>query len=213
MVESLPRCELSGRSVELSRSGLPSAVSHSKYKELCESLRRGPCAVPGSRGDAGEASQVQERARHDLREMCPSEAGEGGLASLAPGEPPGIGRGAGELAELLALFNPAGGSEAPPAPGQPVSPGSASAAGTAQVAELVERWVRRVALGGDQRRGVARLDIGQGRFAGAELLVTAEGGSVFVELTLPAMVSDASLGRRLRSRLEQRGFSAEVVVR
>jgi hypothetical protein len=101
---------------------------------------------------------------------------------------------------------------APSALGQPVH-GSAAAAGTAQVAELVERWVRRVALGGDQRRGVARLDIGQGRFAGAELLVTAEGGSVSVELTLPATVSDASLAQRLRSRLEQRGLSAEVVVR
>jgi hypothetical protein len=81
------------------------------------------------------------------------------------------------------------------------------------VADLVERWVRRVALGGDQRRGVARLDIGEGRYAGTELLVSTEGRSVSVELTLPVDVNDARLSERLQARLEQRGLSAEVTVR
>lgn len=144
--------------------------------------------------------------------MSASEPPDGTLASLAPDGRPDLGPGAGDPAELLALFNPQGGAEVVPALGQPAS-AAPTAAGAMQVAELVERWVRRVALGGDQRRGVARLDIGQGRFAGAELLVTAEGGAVSVELTLPPSVIDASLAGRLRSRLAQRGLEAEVVVR
>jgi hypothetical protein len=85
--------------------------------------------------------------------------------------------------------------------------------GVIELSELVERWVRRVAVGGDPRRGVARLDIGQGRFAGAELLVVAEAGRVSVELTLPDAASQAGLSERLRERLERRGYAAEVVVR
>ena len=79
--------------------------------------------------------------------------------------------------------------------------------------ELVERWVRRVALGGDQRRGAVRLDIGQGRFSGAELLVVAEAGQVSVELQLPSTVAQGDLSERLRARLERRGYAAEVSVR
>jgi hypothetical protein len=77
----------------------------------------------------------------------------------------------------------------------------------------MERWVRRLALGGDQRRGLARLDIGQGRFSGAELLIVAEAGSVSVEVTLPASVAGADLAERLRARLGRRGYRTEVEVR
>jgi hypothetical protein len=131
-------------------------------------------------------------------------------ASLAPEEQPSLGPGRGELAEWLWLINPSGGIEAPPlvAPAPP-----APQAAVAAVAELVERWVRRVALGGDQRRGAVRLDIGQGRFAGAELLVVAEDGRVSVELSLPPSIADADLSARLRSRLERRGYEADVLVR
>jgi hypothetical protein len=83
----------------------------------------------------------------------------------------------------------------------------------AGIAALVERWVRRVALGGDSRRGVARLDIGSGRLAGAELTVVAEASHVSVELSLPPGHADGGLAGRLRKRLEQRGFDTEVVVR
>jgi hypothetical protein len=86
-------------------------------------------------------------------------------------------------------------------------------AAMADVAELVERWVRRVAFGGDQRRGAVRLDIGQGRFTGAELVIVADGGRVSVDLSLPPAVADAELSARLRSRLEGRGYEADVVVR
>ena len=129
--------------------------------------------------------------------------------SLAPEDQPGLGGGGGELAQWLSLINPSGGLDAvAAAPAAPVAH-----PGVAEVVELVERWVRRAALGGDQRRGAVRLDIGQGRFAGAELTVVAELGRVSVELQLPGPLNDGDLSERLRSRLERRGYQADVVVR
>jgi hypothetical protein len=128
---------------------------------------------------------------------------------LAPEDQPSVGGGPGELAEWFALINPTGGVDpAPPPSAQAPAP-----AGVLEVAELVERWVRRAAIGGDQRRAAVRLDIGQGRFSGAELLVVAEAGRVSVELNLPPSLAQGDLSDRLRSRLERRGLEAEVVVR
>jgi hypothetical protein len=115
----------------------------------------------------------------------------------------------GDLAEWFSLINPVG--EPAPSP-VPTNVGRNDPV-AANVAELVERWVRRAALGGDQRRGAVRLDIGHGRFAGSELLIVAEAGCVSVELNLPPSQADAGLSERLRTRLEQRGLSAEVLVR
>ncbi len=96
----------------------------------------------------------------------------------------------------------------------PRAPGEVAArAGGAEVQLLLERWVRRVALGGDHRRGVARLDIGEGPLSGAQLVIIAEPGSVSVELTLPASGSPSGLDERLRERLTRRGYAAEVTVR
>jgi hypothetical protein len=131
------------------------------------------------------------------------------FASLAPEPQPSLGRGGGEVAEWFSLINPQGGMEAPLAAPAPAM----TQPGVADVAELVERWVRRVALGGDQRRGAVRLDIGQGRYSGAELLVVAEAGHVSIELQLPANLVEDDLSERLRSRLERRGYAADVVVR
>lgn len=134
------------------------------------------------------------------------------LASLAPDEQSGLGQG-GSAAECLWLINPTGGPEALSSPAPLVPSTTTAHAGVGEVAELVERWVRRVAVGGDQRRGAVRLDIGQGRFSGAELLIVAEVGHVSVELQLPSSMPGGDLSERLRSRLERRGYAAEVVVR
>jgi hypothetical protein len=117
-----------------------------------------------------------------------------------------------EPAELLALLSPRGGEVVfGPVPAE--SPAPTGTIEVAGVAALVERWVRRVALGGDSRRGVARLDIGSGRLAGAELTVVAEASHVSVELSLPPGQAAGALAARLRRRLEQRGFETEVLVR
>ena len=82
----------------------------------------------------------------------------------------------------------------------------------AETPQLVERWVRRVALGGDARRGVARLDIGEGRYSGAELLVTAEARHVSVKLSLNGAEADEGLARRLRAGLEAKGYAVDIDV-
>jgi hypothetical protein len=129
---------------------------------------------------------------------------------LAPDEQPSLAWVGRDPADWLSLINPSGGVEPVLAPELQGPPAPANAV---DVAELVEKWVRRVALGGDARRGVARLDIGQGRYAGAELLVVAETGRISVELRLSGGSQDADLSERVRARLERRGYAAEVTVR
>jgi len=147
------------------------------------------------------------RNAHPEREM--SLNGESS-PSLAPDEQPGLGRGGSDPGDWLALFNPGGGIDLQRAP--EVAPSASPPLGVAELSDLVERWVRRVALGGDQRRGVAKLDIGHGRFSGAELVVVAEAGRVSVELSLPG-AAEPGLAERLRARLQSRGYAADVVVR
>jgi hypothetical protein len=166
----------------------------------------------GSSGAVQEPAEKLPAAEPQIagrnREMA---VGDEGGAGLAPDEPPSWGQGAPDLAEWLACINLGGGGDGLAA--APTSAPMPAPASPTELSVLVERWVKRVALGGDQRRGVARLDIGQGRFAGTELLIVAEAGQVSVELNLPAHESEPGLGERLRDRLERRGLSAEVVVR
>ena len=154
-----------------------------------------------------EPLRQQAGGREADTEMFPRPATETERwPSLAPDEQSVLGRPHQlEPGELLALFqaNPEGLSGV--APGREHPP-------VADVSVLVERWVRKVALGGDARRGLVKLDIGAGRYAGAELIVIAEAGKVAVELNAPH-TADPSLAERLRSRLERRGYSADVVVR
>jgi len=148
--------------------------------------------------------------RQDPEILVRQPADRGEPPSLDPEEQPSAGpRAGGDPAELFSLLS------AGPEPTLPL-PSAVKAEipppGVADLATLVERWVRRVALGGDQRRGVAKLDIGEGRYAGSELVVVADAGRVSVELSLPGAV-DPGLAERLQSRLERRGYSAEVTVR
>jgi hypothetical protein len=127
------------------------------------------------------------------------------LPGLAPAELPSVGP-RWEAAEWLSCFTFGGVEVAAPVP-------LATRGVEPEVGQLLERWVRRVGLGGDQRRGVARLAIGAGRLAGAELVVVAEGAAVSVELQLPSEVESSGLEQRLRRRLEGKGMSADVTVR
>lgn len=130
---------------------------------------------------------------------------EGDSPGLAPVELPSVGP-PWEAAEWLSCFTSGSVEAAAPSP-------LATRGIEPEVGQLLERWVRRVGLGGDQRRGVARLAIGAGRLAGAELVVVAEGSTVSVELQLPSEVEGSGLEQRLRSRLEGKGMRADVTVR
>ncbi len=69
------------------------------------------------------------------------------------------------------------------------------------------RGVRRMAWGGDGRRGVARLEIAVGPLAGAEILVEVVGCEVEVSISSPLDPVKPDLADRLRTRLGDRGLS------
>ena len=206
MVQPLPPVAPGGRpDAVVPRSG-HRLITPCKYDEFRAILGKISERQPDARDGLGTPETTGRRAPAAEKEMS---LGVESSPSLAPEDQPSLGRGGAEVAEWFSLFNPAGGAEAAGA----APPQAMPQPGVAEMADLVERWVRRVALGGDQRRGAVRLDIGQGRFSGAELLVVAEAGHVSVELQLPANLSEGDLSERLRSRLERRGFAADVVVR
>jgi hypothetical protein len=179
-------------------------INSGKYDEFRHLLRgvREPLAelLSGEQAGRPEAHQTLRRDREILVE-------EDRYRALAPEEQSSWGRVNPDPAEWLAAITSTGGiTEARTA--EPAAPVHAP-----ELSELVEGWVRRVALGGDQRRAVARLDIGHGQYAGAELLITAEGSRVSVELTLPEGTAGSGLSERLGSRLAARGYVADVEVR
>jgi hypothetical protein len=146
-------------------------------------------------------------AHHSLREDLEIPWAQERFRALAPEEQWGWGRGEPDPAQWLAAISATGEVVEMPAADASAAPHSP------QLSELIEGWVRRVALGGDQRRAVARLDIGHGQYAGAELVITAQGSRVSVELTLPEGASSTGLSDRLCTRLTARGYEVEVDVR
>jgi hypothetical protein len=85
---------------------------------------------------------------------------------------------------------------------------------SADLQQLLTGLARRVAWGGDRRKGTARIELSEGALAGATLIVHTEQRSVTVELELPAGAGAGTQGweARLTERLEGRGFSARVRV-
>jgi hypothetical protein len=79
---------------------------------------------------------------------------------------------------------------------------------------LINGLARRVAWGGDRRKGSARIELSEGALAGATLTVHTDQRHVRVELDLPSGGSLASdWQQRILDRLAKRGFSAHVQVR
>jgi hypothetical protein len=78
---------------------------------------------------------------------------------------------------------------------------------------LITGLARRVAWGGDRRKGSARIELSVGPLAGATLIVHAEQRTVTVELELaPGSSLTADWQQRILERLNARGFSAQVRV-
>jgi len=206
MVQPLPPTTESGRPAYVRPQHPGAATTTRKCEEFRTHLHKVIHAGAGAPSNPSGSERPPQGSVAREREISPDVELS---RSLAPEGQPSLCGGGGELAEWLSLINPPGGVEVVPmAPAAPTVP-----PGVAEVAELVERWVRRAALGGNQRRGAVRLDIGQGRFSGAELTVVAESGRVSVELRLPANLNESDLSERLRARLERRGYTADVVVR
>jgi hypothetical protein len=93
------------------------------------------------------------------------------------------------------------------------APGT-TAALTPDFERMLARLVRRVAFGGDGRRGSARIEIGAGELAGATIVVHADEREVRVEVDLPPGMAADGWHRRLERRLLARGLAIrELVVR
>jgi hypothetical protein len=88
------------------------------------------------------------------------------------------------------------------------------AAGPVPFAELWTRLVRRVAWGGDGRRATARIEIGEGEWAGAAIVVHALEREIAIEIDLPAGARLEAWRERIASRLRERGLElSELTVR
>jgi hypothetical protein len=109
-----------------------------------------------------------------------------------------------ELADASAWFR-MGSAPAPTQPSLPVAPVAA------HLAELVTRLVRRVAWGGDGRRGTVRLEIGDGELAGATVVVTSVARTISVELELPPGVCPEAWRERISKRLTARGLDIDQI--
>lgn len=77
--------------------------------------------------------------------------------------------------------------------------------------ELVPELVRRIAWAGDGKRGTVRLELGAGAWAGANVIVHADGGRVRVELGGLGEHDLAKLRTRLATRLRGRGVDLEEI--
>jgi hypothetical protein len=91
------------------------------------------------------------------------------------------------------------------------SPTSAALPLREDLQNLLTGLARRVAWGGDRRKGTARIELSEGALAGATLVVHTEQRSVSVEIELPGGSSAGQgLEQRILDRLEGRGFAARV---
>ncbi|HTQ03906.1 MAG TPA: hypothetical protein VMI54_08610 [Polyangiaceae bacterium] len=77
-------------------------------------------------------------------------------------------------------------------------------------ARELEEAVRRIAWGGDRRRGVARLELG-GSYEGTVVTVRGEGREVSLRLELRPGTDARNLPERLVERLTARGLTVTAV--
>jgi hypothetical protein len=85
------------------------------------------------------------------------------------------------------------------------------ARGARSLEELVPELVRRIAWSGDGKRGAVRLELGAGAYAGASVIVHADGPRVRVELGGLPEGDLARLRERLDARLRAQGLDLEGI--
>lgn len=96
----------------------------------------------------------------------------------------------------------------PPAPIEAAAPVAAQAAPSPRLSleEIVPQLVRRIAWGGDKRKGSVRLEIGAGAYAGSTITLHAEDGRV--RLDVSGANADA-VREKLDARLRRKGLVVE----
>ncbi len=96
------------------------------------------------------------------------------------------------------------------APAAHAVPSGESAFFDATDARALEDTVRRIAWGGDRRRGVARLELG-GNYEGTVVTVRGEGREVALTLEIPPGTDVNRLPERLVERLTARGLTVTTI--
>jgi hypothetical protein len=105
----------------------------------------------------------------------------------------------------FALAEPCGAPTSATLAGLSETSGRVTERGSSVEFALVEAVVRRVAWGGDRRRGVARIEL-DGIFSGTTVWVRGEGRALELEVSLGPGVEAALLPERLLGRLRARGL-------
>lgn len=99
------------------------------------------------------------------------------------------------------------------APPVPVAPATVEAAESPRarmsMEELLPALVRRIAWAGDRHKGIVRIELGAGAYAGTTMLVHADGGRVRVELSGAGDLEP--LRMKLDERLRSHGLDVESV--
>jgi hypothetical protein len=151
--------------------------------------------LPGNAG-VGQLAYFAHRATHRV------ETGHGAIKTPTARPPRARGSDDAALVDPLArsLAVPSVALASPPAPNTMTTTNVA-------VNDLAafEEAVRRVAWGGDRRRGVARIELG-GEYAGTAIVVRGEGREVAVRVEVPRGSDARDLPARLVERLEARGL-------
>jgi hypothetical protein len=162
-----------------------------------------PEAAHSASGGAGGHSQgaVRRHSRHESERDPESEPARDQLDPLSC-----------QLACQLACHGTFPHALSPPVGEALVAPQTPMPVPSADLQQLLTGLARRVAWGGDRRKGSARIELSEGALAGATLIVHTEQRSVCVELELPAGAGTQGWEARLTERLEGRGFSARVRV-
>jgi len=194
----------------------PSVVAGSAGAKLEYSSKFNSLNTLGNDFRALLAGQPGGPARCGARsvEFAPGAGPPGDLAPAVPGLHPLRRLGAGGAEALDEALDPLTRSLAgsfigvPPASAAAVAPPPplAAAAGSAALDfTALEEAVRRVAWGGDRRRGVARIELG-GEHAGTAVVVHGEGRSVGLSVQGAAGTAAGELAERLLERLRARGL-------
>lgn len=93
----------------------------------------------------------------------------------------------------------------------PADAAKAEIARRGSLEELLPALVRRIAWGGDARRGSVRIELGAGQLAGGTVVVHADDGCVRVELTVPSGIDSGVWRERIERRLVARGLDVGSV--
>lgn len=158
-----------------------------------------PRTTASRREHAGEVRDAEERARarpEEDPERDARKAARGADADMLD-----------SAARHLAQLAPPPCAAFPPPPAVSVDAPSRARS----LEELLPELVRRVAWAGDGKRGSVRLELGAGAYAGASVIVHADGGRVRVELGGLPDATLAPLRARIGERLRGHGLDVESV--